>query len=156
MAGVSKRTVEQRFWEKVDRSGGECWEWTGSLRYGYGQLMTCKQGKQRLLLAHRLSYLWHKGDPGELCVMHICDNRKCVNPEHLMLGTRADNQRDMARKGRAPRGERGAHARLRTDQVLEIRRQRLNGVEQNELAARFGVSQPTISDVEHRRTWAHV
>jgi DNA-binding transcriptional regulator YiaG len=150
------RATDERFWGKV-RKGAGCWEWTASVNgHGYGQIMTRENGRRRLLLAHRVSYLWHKGDPGEMCVMHTCDNRKCVNPEHLTLGTRADNQRDMARKGRSARGERGGHARLTAPAVAEIRRLRSSGVGQADLAARFGVSQPTISDIEHRRTWGHV
>lgn len=95
-------TATQRFWAKVDKRGlEECWLWTASLfRLGYGQFRA-GPGQKRNVLAHRFSYeVAHGPIPVGLCVMHTCDNRRCVNPAHLRLGTHTDNMRDCAAKGR--------------------------------------------------------
>lgn len=89
--------AEERFWLAVDTSG-DCWLWTKATdRDGYGKILV--DGKR--IGAHRLSYLLHYGEiPNGLHVMHTCDNPPCVRPEHLTLGTMADNIRDSIAKGR--------------------------------------------------------
>lgn len=106
------RTIEDRFWAKVDR-GGECWRWTADCdSSGYGSLKT---GHTKVS-AHRLSWQLHHGQipPGQ-SVLHRCDNPRCVRPDHLFLGTQADNIADMVAKGRGhfnrmSAAERAAHA----------------------------------------------
>ncbi len=83
-----------RLWERTERAPTGCLEWQGPVDgKGYGRV---DGGK----LAHRVAYRLAKGDPGPLCVLHTCDNPPCINPEHLWLGTRGDNNRDAAAKGR--------------------------------------------------------
>lgn len=99
--------VEERFWSKVDFSAG-CWEWAASRQCdGYGWVRT----KTRMELAHRVAYHLAYGayDP-ELCVLHYCDNPPCCRPDHLFLGTRADNNWDKVSKGRGNKGRKlGTH-----------------------------------------------
>lgn len=86
----------ERFWSKVNKTD-ECWLWTrGRTKQGYGTFSL--DGKTHN--AHRLAWLFTYGDPGELQVLHRCDNPPCVRPDHLFLGTVADNMKDRDAKGR--------------------------------------------------------
>lgn len=91
-------TIEERFWTKVKKTDG-CWEWQRCLigSMGYGSFWD----GERKWVAHRYSYTLHNGPiPEGMCVCHTCDNPKCVNPAHLWIGTKADNNRDKIQKGR--------------------------------------------------------
>lgn len=93
-------SLKDRFWAKVAIVEGGCWIWTACTKNGYGCI---NPGGKRggTVYSHRLSYSWSKGDiPKGLQAMHSCDNRLCVNPAHLSLGTNKDNSDDMMRKGR--------------------------------------------------------
>lgn len=86
-------------------------------------------------------------------VMHSCDNPRCINPEHLSLGTNADNLADMARKGRAARGSRHGVAKLTEKEVLGIRELFREGRSKLSLAREFGVSHHAIRDIISGKTW---
>lgn len=90
--------IEVRLWGQVDKTEPGCWEFAGRIHtLGYGTISY----KGRLWQAHRLAYTLAKSEiPDGLVVMHSCDNRKCINPDHLSLGTVADNNRDREEKGR--------------------------------------------------------
>jgi len=156
-------TFESRFQEKVfimtEAKG--CWLWMGSIRKdGYGQMF---RGKDRTtpIPAPRASWIIHRGPiPDGLWVLHECDVRSCVNPDHLFLGTRQDNIDDMVRKGRHVvgdhRGENGTN-KLTGEQVLEIRAiKSFPRGYQAGAAKRYGVTKTCIWCVLNRRTWTHI
>lgn len=150
MAGKILVSAVDRFWSKVDRSG-ECWEWIAKSRYsnGYGCMsVTLARGRKRQVGAHRFSYELHFGPiPPGLLVCHHCDNRPCVRPDHLFLGTYADNNWDKTRKGRNP-GNRSAGGRqpfaLRGDDLIEAQAMVAAGRTQRAVAARFGMSPAAV------------
>jgi hypothetical protein len=103
-------TVRRRFFEKVKKTK-KCWLWTGHKDpNGYGRIA---MGRELLEKSHRMSYMIHKGPiPKGLVVMHICDNPPCVNPDHLQIGTNADNLNDSYKKGRHKMRAGGKYARV--------------------------------------------
>lgn len=137
------------FWERVDRSGGTeaCWEWQGSFNNkGYGRAYW--EGKKQL--AHRIAYALSYGvNPGELLVLHSCDNPKCVNPHHLSLGTQAENMADMVRKGRMN------HNKLTLPIAQRIKTEYAKGgITQRELAQEHGVCSTLIGYIINGKRWA--
>lgn len=154
--GPKPRPLEERYWAKVNKTEGAlqgCWEWTGAIRNGYGVIGLGGRGAG-VVGAHRLSWEWHHGPiPEDLWVLHRCDNRRCVRPDHLFLGTNADNHADMWSKGR---GYVHPTAKLQPDDVRAIRAALAAGVSQNELARRYGVWPGQIWNIAHGITWKHV
>lgn len=137
------RNISDRFWDKVNiLREDECWEWTGHIiDEGYGHFK--KDGK--MIRAHRYAWeLTHGSIPEGLCVLHRCDNRACVNPRHLFLGTRKDNQIDMINKGRLG----STKKRLSQDKYEQIKHlyfdQKLS---QKKIAEMFGVTRTNIGCV---------
>lgn len=147
------RIYIRRFWERVgnpDRRG--CMKWLGhvSSSNGYGQLNF--NGEKAW--AHRVAFRISAGFfPDGLCVCHRCDNALCVNPRHLFLGTVEDNNHDMARKGRAARGEKNGSAKLNARKVLAIRKSFETGAR---TAKTYGVSEALVSLIRSQKLWTHL
>lgn len=149
-----------RFWSNVKKTE-TCWNWTGGTFGGrYGQF---RVGSKKVK-AHRFSW-WLSGRqiPHGLILCHRCDNEKCVKPDHLFLGTHADNAHDRDAKGRtatghAPRlpGELNPAAVLTATDVIEIRSRLVTGVKRRSLASEFGVSLSTIHAIARREAWRHL
>jgi hypothetical protein len=146
-------TVEDRFWSKVWK-GPDCWLWLAAYgREGYG-LFQIGVKSNRMIVASRQSWIMAYGPiPEGMLVCHHCDNPQCVRPDHLFLGTRADNNADMVRKGRQVRGERHASTRLTDDQVRAIR---TSPETARVVAAQFNTSLRSVRDIRQGRTWRHL
>lgn len=161
-AGVLRRdgpyddlpTLQERFNKKVHVTPG-CWWWMGppSKKTGYGTIH-CTFRDRAETLAHRASYELHVGQiPDGLCVCHRCDNRLCVNPDHLFLGTYLENAQDMAAKDRSAHGERSGHHKLTEAQVVEI----FNSLDsQRVTAARYGVGRRLVQLIQAKKVWWRV
>lgn len=157
----------ERIWTNVrlDRATG-CWNWQNKLMpNGYGVVGSGSRldgtresgGTRRVQLAHRLAYETFNGPiPDGLFVMHSCDNRRCCNPEHLTVGTQADNIQDAVRRGRASVGEHHPSSKLTGEQVVVILRESKAGVSRNQLAERFSVTRSTIIGIVQRKRWKHI
>jgi hypothetical protein len=149
-------TVEERFWRNV-RKGSGCWEWIGGIN-STGRGMFWLDGKT--VKAHRVSYELNIAPiPNGKLVLHNCDNGKCVRPEHLFLGTFKDNTQDMFGKGRnnTPKGDKHWNAKLTATDVNVIRGLYLTtDITQKEIAKRFNISSPTVSEIITRKLWAHI
>lgn len=156
--GVKPRLpLSVRFWRKVDiRSDDECWEWKGCMsnKTGYGAIT--KNGKN--VGAHRVSYELNKGPIQEgLYILHSCDNRKCVNPNHLRAGTCQENIQEAFDKGRKSNpiayGEQNPKSKLNLTQVEFIKSH--PEMQHTELAKLFNVSPNCIRGVRIGRTWSN-
>jgi len=134
----------------------ECWLWLGTIRNGFGYGVFSLNGKNEP--AHRVSYELYKGPiPDGMFVLHNCDNRVCMNPAHLRLGTQQANMKDKVTRGRSARGEQNGIAKLTEKEVLEIRRLYAKGVYTHAaLAELFKVSPKTVFKILKRLTWKHI
>jgi len=154
---LSDQDIE-RFWSKVDRSGGpdDCWEWQGGLSHdGYGRFNVGGRNVVHEFYAHRVAWTIVNGPiPDGMFALHRCDNRRCCNATCLFLGTKAENGRDMADKGRSTIGERNPMAKLTHKQVCEMRKRHGEGtLSQRQLAREYGVSAALVCLIVNGKSW---
>ena len=154
-------TLHQRF-EKfiMPEPMSGCWLWIGCLNNkasGYGIFSS----NNKPGLAHRMSYQMYKGEiPNGMCVLHSCDVRSCVNPDHLFLGTYFDNAKDMFSKGRNTKlrayGESVGGSKLKESDVLEIRNLKKIGVKTRFIVNKYNVTKENINYILSGKTWKHL
>jgi hypothetical protein len=171
-SGHTDGQVLQRFWAKVNRTEGGCWLWTASLRNkGYGAFAYTADGRMVQDRAHRFSWVIHRGEiPVGLFVLHRCDTPACVNPDHLFLGTKADNNADMVAKGRHvsggthtpvalakyKRGEMHHKAKLTPNMVRAIRVDSAAGLSFAQLGRIYGICSGHVAKIVRRQLWKDV
>lgn len=155
-----KQTLDKRFWSKVDvRGPDDCWEWQAGIKStGRGMFSIGRKNIQ----AHRMAWELTNGEiPGDLQVLHTCDNGKCCNPNHLYIGTHLDNMRDKVVRHRCNslKGESDPKHKLTEAQVRFIRAHykpfdREYG--QGGLARMFNIPRTAVQAVIDRRNWKHI
>lgn len=144
----SKLTYEERFWQKVEKTE-TCWIWTGA-RSGAGYAMF--GGKS----ASHISFFFATGrwpEHGKF-LLHRCDCPPCINPDHLVEGTQAENIRDAVEKGRMSRGEKNGMSQLTEEQVAEIRKDHALGMRQRDLMKKFSISRGNAWAIVHGKRWS--
>lgn len=153
MNNGTTRPLEERFWEKVQKTPG-CWPWRGCVdRYGTISVGTRAEGNRD---AHRVSWEIHYGPiPKGMCVLHSCDNRPCVRPDHLFLGTKKDNSEDAKKKGRIRwntngKGEKNPAAKLTQSDAINIA---MFDIPRASLAMLYGVGRSTIYRIKRKESW---
>lgn len=147
--------LHKYFEHKATANPNGCVEWNGyTQKNGYGNISESRK-KYGTRLAHRLSWLLHFGNiPHNLQVCHHCDNRKCVNPDHLFLGTQSDNMIDAGKKKRiGNKGRKHWNCKLSEEDVRAIRHSAGNC---RELAKTFNISFQMISLIKNNKSWAHL
>lgn len=158
---ANSEVAQRRFWQKVTVTNpDQCWLWKGSLTAdGYGlMIVEITKALRFNVRMHRFSYfLKHRCLPDEIQVLHKCDVRACVNPDHLFPGNNAINMADMVQKGRQPRGERNGRHKLTDEQILQARSLRKKYIVTFcALAEMFGVSYFAMRYAVIGKHWRHL
>lgn len=141
------QNTHKTFLDRIKVSKTGCWEWTHSKSTnGYGRISI----GNKYWKAHRYSYQYYKGDIGEMCVLHKCDNPSCCNPNHLFLGNLSENMMDMLRKGR------GNRTKMTIGDILEIRELNNIGIPRIVISEYLGIKRRTIDNVINGSRWGHL
>jgi len=147
--------MDERFITKVNKTA-TCWLWTGGLdSWNYGNYRL--NGK--CVKAHRYSYMINKGNiPEGMLIRHTCDEPKCVNPSHLILGTHQDNMNDRNQRNRQARnkGEKSGNAKANNDIVKEIRILYGFGFTHIELANKYNIGRTSVGLIINKKAWSHI
>lgn len=145
-----------RFLSHVDMKEDvyECWLWkSGKNRRGYGKTNI----NSKNIAAHRMSYMLFKGElPDDKLVCHTCDNPSCVKPAHLWLGTTEENTADMVEKKRSLFGEKHSKAKITVKDVIAIRELGKEGIVQEKIAQKFGLTSGYVNSIIKKRVWKYV
>lgn len=148
------KPIEERFWSKVKKTE-TCWLWTDRLAKGYGRIGLSRTSQMKQ--AHVFSWELHFGPiTGDRCVLHKCDVKNCVRPDHLFLGTRIDNWKDRDAKGRTAKGEQIGNSKFTAEIVASVRASYASGIKQSVLADQFGISRQHIHQIVHNSRWKHL
>ncbi|HBD93398.1 MAG TPA: HNH endonuclease [Spirochaetia bacterium] len=151
----ARERIREHFQYEINKNTG-CWEWTKSTSKGYGHLGI----RGKFYQAHRLMWIITNGEIKDgLFVCHKCDNRLCINPDHLFLGTNLDNINDAIEKGKwqhQPKGEKNGNAKLTKNQVLNIKHLVSNGIPTKTISEKFNISQRHVQYIAKNKTWKHL
>lgn len=163
MATSEIELAKAKFWARVKvGTDAQCWEYSGPDQgTGYGQFrFPC--GALVPMLAHRLAWqIINDREIGDLVIMHVCDNKRCVNPSHLVPGTQAENLADMRAKGRAPKlrgkaGEANPAAKMTEQEARSAKAAIRAGADRASVAKVIGVSMAAINRLMSGKSWKHL
>lgn len=148
------RDIRERFMEKVSpEPNSGCWLWTGAIVTGGYGVIARGDGTRTNVQAHRLAFELFKGQKGEGFICHHCDNRSCVNPDHLFVGDHAANMRDMWEKGRSGLRNAVHPRRLTDDQVRDIRSRRMS---LSRFAKLYSIDLALVSRIASKKVYCDV
>jgi predicted XRE-type DNA-binding protein len=155
---ISIESIRERFWSGVDiRSDDECWNWIRSIGSAGSGVFTIRR---KNISAYKMAWELTYGDvPEGKILCHICDNRKCCNPNHLYVGTHKENAEDRKNRGRNgdQRGEKSKHNKLSEGQVIEIiKLLKYTDLSQYKIADMFDISRSTVLAIHMNENWKHV
>jgi hypothetical protein len=154
MSGRPPESACNRFAEKCEPRASGCIEWTGGTIRGYGAFHVGPRKGGRMWIAHRWLYEQVYGtQSADMDICHTCDNRRCVNIDHLFAGTRKQNMEDALRKGRVRKGESHYNRKLTAAQAKEVRALRLAGSSSQFVARLYGISQQQVCRIALNQCW---
>lgn len=149
--------IKKSLYSNIKKNENGCWEWTGNLYpNGYAKMGITINGSR--LLGHRASWIIHNGAiPSDKLILHRCDIRQCVAPEHLFLGSQSENSRDMHAKRRGMLGDTHVNSKINAIQAREIKiLLRDKQLSHGQIAEKYNVSRANISQINLGKNWKHI